>query len=139
MIDATIYDDQGTVLGCMSGTEEEIAAFTAGRTFIGGFYPRQDYYVLNGQPVRKPPSPGDNFIWSVQDQGWVFDPAVAERNARFKRTNLLKLTDWTQLPDVADTIRQAWGTYRQALRDVSDQSGFPQTIVWPEPPYPLDY
>lgn len=51
----------------------------------------------------------------------------AERNAR------LAACDWTQLPD-APVDRAAWATYRQALRDISDQPGFPWEINWPTEP-----
>jgi hypothetical protein len=44
---------------------------------------------------------------------------------RFARNGLLIASDWTQLPD-ANCDRQAWATYRQALRD------FPAT--WTEGP-----
>lgn len=51
----------------------------------------------------------------------------AERNAR------LTACDWTQLPDApADTA--AWAAYRQALRDVTAQVGFPWDVTWPTPP-----
>lgn len=53
--------------------------------------------------------------------------------ARLVRDQHLRNTDWTQLPDCA-LDKQAWATYRQALRDVPSQSGFPDNIVWPVPP-----
>jgi hypothetical protein len=46
----------------------------------------------------------------------------------------LKESDWTQLPDVNLPNLQEWVTYRQALRDITKQSTFPQTVVWPVPP-----
>lgn len=54
-----------------------------------------------------------------------------ERN---HRNALLATTDWTQLPDVPEAIRDAYTAYRQALRDVPAQEGFPNDIVWPELP-----
>jgi hypothetical protein len=54
--------------------------------------------------------------------------------ARARRDELLASTDWTQLPDVPAATRQAWAGYRQALRDLTAQRGFPDQIVWPEPP-----
>ena len=50
-----------------------------------------------------------------------------DRNAR------LAACDWTQLPD-APVDAAAWATYRQELRDVSGQVGFPWKVVWPELP-----
>jgi hypothetical protein len=54
----------------------------------------------------------------------------AERDAR------LAACDWTQLPDAPldDAARAAWAEYRQALRDVPGQPGFPGAVQWPAPP-----
>jgi hypothetical protein len=54
--------------------------------------------------------------------------------AKTKRNRLLYESDWTQLPDVTLSNKAAWATYRQALRDISKQSGFPENIIWPTPP-----
>ena len=51
---------------------------------------------------------------------------------RAERNKLLVESDWTQLPD-APVDAAAWATYRQALRDITDQAN-PFTIVWPESP-----
>jgi len=54
-------------------------------------------------------------------------------NARNQRDTLLTQTDWTQVAD-APVDKAAWAAYRQALRDVPQQIGFPTTITWPEKP-----
>ena len=51
----------------------------------------------------------------------------SERNAK------LAETDWTQLVD-SPVDHAAWFEYRQALRDITAQEGFPWTIDWPERP-----
>ena len=56
-----------------------------------------------------------------------------ELNARARRNDKLKDTDWTQLPD-APVDSAAWATYRQALRDLTSQAGFPDAITWPTVP-----
>ena len=53
---------------------------------------------------------------------------------RNKRNILLSASDWTQLPDVPDATKQKWAEYRQALRDVTDQPNFPQSVTWPTKP-----
>lgn len=65
--------------------------------------------------------------------------AIAAKDAeqakavRQQRTDKLKDSDWTQLADSpADDL--AWATYRQALRDITSQAGFPWTINWPVAP-----
>lgn len=62
--------------------------------------------------------------------------AEAQRPAaeRSHRDGRLKETDWTQLPDVPEAIRNAYTAYRQALRDVPEQEGFPDNIIWPTKP-----
>ena len=49
------------------------------------------------------------------------------------RNELLSACDWTQLPD-SPADHEAWAAYRQALRDVPAQEGFPWDVVWPEMP-----
>ena len=54
-------------------------------------------------------------------------------NVRRNRTEKLKDSDWTQIAD-STADKAVWATYRQALRDITAQSGFPWTITWPESP-----
>lgn len=62
-------------------------------------------------------------------------PSLEElsEEARITRNNLLTKSDWTQLPD-APVDKDVWATYRQQLRDITLQSGFPENIIWPDPP-----
>jgi hypothetical protein len=52
---------------------------------------------------------------------------------RQQRTEKLKDSDWTQVAD-SPVDQAAWATYRQALRDITAQEGFPWDIEWPEQP-----
>lgn len=52
---------------------------------------------------------------------------------RAKRDLLLSQSDWTQVAD-APVDKIAWATYRQELRDISAQTGFPWAVVWPTQP-----
>jgi hypothetical protein len=52
-------------------------------------------------------------------------------SVRNQRDLLLAATDWTQLPDVPQAIKDKWVTHRKALRDVPQQAGFPFNVVWP--------
>ena len=60
------------------------------------------------------------------------DNAALEATERSTRDDLLKATDHYGLSDV--TMTDAMTAYRQALRDVPQQEGFPQTITWPTKP-----
>lgn len=52
---------------------------------------------------------------------------------RAERNRKLTASDWTQVDD-APVDKAAWATYRQALRDVPLQSGFPWDVNWPTEP-----
>ena len=56
--------------------------------------------------------------------------ASAAAYARTTRNTLLSKTDWSGNSDV--TMSSGMATYRQALRNVPNQAGFPETISWPE-------
>lgn len=53
--------------------------------------------------------------------------------ARSERDILLSASDWTQVAD-APVDQAAWATYRQSLRDIPQQAGFPSNIMWPSKP-----
>ena len=50
---------------------------------------------------------------------------------RAKRDALIKETDFYMLPDYPNAPHGI-AEYRQALRDITDQPGFPHSIQWPE-------
>ena len=56
----------------------------------------------------------------------------AAADARDKRNGLLAATDWTANSDVTMTTEMT--AYRQALRDLPAQAGWPTTINWPTAP-----
>ena len=67
--------------------------------------------------------------WTVEN----LPEGSAADNVRGYRKKLLDQTDYTQLADApGDTA--AWATYRQALRDIPAQDGFPFTVTWPTEP-----
>jgi hypothetical protein len=55
------------------------------------------------------------------------------KSVREQRSTKLKDSDWTQVAD-APVDKSVWATYRQALRDVPNQSGFPWEVTWPTQP-----
>jgi len=103
--------------------------------------------------VEAPPYVYDQYIYKlanpVQIDGawkaeWVVDAAATQEDIAYKsskeakqvretRNLLLSQCDWTQLPDSL-VNKGAWAAYRQALRDLSTQAGFPWQITWPTQP-----
>lgn len=67
--------------------------------------------------------------WEVSHTVQNMEQATAGANVRSKRDSLLQQTDWMALSDVtmSDTIT----AYRQALRDIPSQAGFPFSVTWP--------
>jgi hypothetical protein len=59
--------------------------------------------------------------------------AEQAKSVRQQRGEKLKDSDWTQVAD-STADKALWATYRQALRDVTSQAGFPWTIEWPVAP-----
>lgn len=55
------------------------------------------------------------------------------KSVREQRNQKLKDSDWTQVAD-APVDQATWATYRQALRDVPSQAGFPWDVQWPVEP-----
>ena len=55
---------------------------------------------------------------------------------RAERDKLIASCDWMAIKafEGGTTVSTEWATYRQALRDVSAQAGFPNDITWPEKP-----
>lgn len=58
--------------------------------------------------------------------------ARAADEVREQRDVLLAQTDWWVMPD--RTATQAQLDYRQALRDITAQAGFPNDVTWPTKP-----
>jgi hypothetical protein len=94
--------------------------------------------AVSDSPLESNWVPGEDAAMGDLYQDGQFVPAPpdteAEANAaRAQRNALLAASDWTQLADApADDL--AWAVYRQELRDVPDQPGFPSIIVWPVQP-----
>jgi hypothetical protein len=59
--------------------------------------------------------------------------AEQAKSVRASRDEKLKDCDWTQVAD-APVDKAVWATYRQALRDITTQTGFPWSIDWPTNP-----
>lgn len=55
------------------------------------------------------------------------------KTVRAERNRLLAESDWTQVAD-APVDKEAWATYRQELRDITAQEGFPSNVTYPTKP-----
>ena len=55
-------------------------------------------------------------------------------NLRVERNKLLVESDWTQLPDIPESTKNAWQSYRQGLRDITETYSSLDDVVWPDKP-----
>jgi hypothetical protein len=88
--------------------------------------------VVNGEVVNLTPEEEAE----IDAQEAAYAAGANARKAveiREKRNSKLSKCDWTQVAD-APVDKTAWATYRQALRDITTQSGFPWEITWPTQP-----
>jgi hypothetical protein len=75
-------------------------------------------------------------VWQVVDktvEDLSSETSAKAEEVRSERNRLLSESDWTQVLD-APVDQQAWLTYRHALREVPQQSGFPWEVEWPTLP-----
>ena len=84
-------------------------------------------------PVPPQPSPYHQFDYVVGQ--WELDIDLVWAAVRRERDDRLARTDWVVLraADQGTPVPPEWLAYRQALRDVTDQSD-PLNIIWPTPP-----
>jgi hypothetical protein len=75
-------------------------------------------------------------VWEVSDatESEIQERIADKANAiRAERDAKLVESDWTQVLDAA-VDQASWAAYRQSLRDIPQQDGFPTLVVWPEKP-----
>ena len=92
------------------------------------------HYVKNGVCLRKGSAPSELHEFDTLQRAWVINNELAANAIKLERNTRLKQSDWTQLPDVPLATKEAWAVYRQALRDITNQPGFPLSVIWPEQP-----
>ena len=72
-------------------------------------------------------------VVDMEQEAIAAKDAEQAKSVRDQRNTKLKDSDWTQVAD-APVDKAAWATYRQALRNITTQEGFPWTIDWPVNP-----
>lgn len=97
--------------------------------------------LLDGEVIRRPLQPSRYHLFDKGLFDWVPAPNIDEiiaAECRSKRDRLLAESDWTDTASAQSRLGvalfSAWATYRQALRDISLQPGFPLDVIWPDPP-----
>jgi hypothetical protein len=116
---------------------------------VDGLYPEgQDLenYIMSFKPIVPTEEPkvvarnADYISSRVQEITKLSSKVIeAKKEAIQKRAMMLYESDWTQLPDAQETLddeeKIRWKQYRQDLRDITKQPGWPLNIVWPKQPF----
>jgi hypothetical protein len=100
--------------------------------------------------TRPTPSEYDTLAWRLIDDefvnvngAWMLPYKLealpleqAQQNIRSRRDSLLADTDWLVIKayERSENIPAEWELYRQALRDITEQTGFPYEVQWPTKP-----
>ena len=74
--------------------------------------------------------------WAYSDGVFSIPASLDEQKAksvRGQRDSLLADSDWTQVTD-STANKEVWSIYRQELRDITSQEGFPHEVTWPQRP-----
>ena len=106
---------------------------------------RQGVEEINGQwftkyvvgPIFTDYTDEEGVVHSAEEQEAAYKTRIDEQfaeNVRTQRNKLLEETDWTQSRDISLINDDDWVLYRQALRDITSQEGFPHEVIWPTKP-----
>ena len=129
----TIYKASGKIdriISCIN-IEDQLKS---DEFYIDGFADDLTQYIDNGQVVDIPAKPNQFAEFDYKTKTWINNYQLADAIAKQQRQTLLIESDWTQLPDVSISTKESWAVYRQALRDITSQSGYPYNVVWPTKP-----
>ena len=101
--------------------------------------PTYDSKLQNAVQETQPSYVGSEWVigWSVvpkTQEELAEQEASQVHNVRQQRNRMLSSSDWTQASDSPKFQNTEWLAYRQALRDVTSQSGFPWNVQWPNKP-----
>lgn len=140
MSNITVYDkNSGYILRGLSIPDNMIEQqLTDSEDFIEGLYSGDLFYidVAAKTPIAISEKPNNYSILDWTTKQWINDIDILKRAINLKRLQLLQQSDWTDTVSAQTRLNNyaEWQAYRQALRDITSQSGYPENIVWPEQP-----
>jgi hypothetical protein len=140
MIQATIYDDQGRVIGCFTASSHDmLMPNLESHNWIEGSVP-PNHYIVNGQAVAMPPCPDTadlKHCWDYDHHVWIIDVDATQKHIRQQRNQLLQVVDQVNpvwYASLDSEQQQQLQQYRQLLLAVPQQPGFPESVEWPAKP-----
>jgi hypothetical protein len=136
----SIYNKEtGRIISNIQTSQDISERIGVDQALIEGTYLSSEYYIDNGQPVELPQKPNSHYQeFDYVTKQWTTNSQLAKKEILSKRLQLLITTDWTDTLSaktrLGDTLYNQWQTYRQELRDITNQPGYPLNVVWPTQP-----
>lgn len=129
-----VYLDNGCIT--KTGLCSEKDFYLQGKNVIEGNADDSCQYIENGQVVDMPAKPDGEAYFDFDSKQWEPDFAQQSSLVKNQRDQLLSQSDWTQIPNnpLTPAKQQEWAVYRQELRDITSQSGYPFNVIWPVQP-----
>lgn len=136
---AIIYNNIGKILRIIDGPPDYLIIQKQENEFIlfGDADDSNQYINVESAELRDiPPKPTEysEFNWDIKE--WESNFSILQQQIDIKRITLLQQSDWTDTASAQTRLTnyEEWQTYRQALRDIPTQSGYPENVIWPEQP-----
>ena len=133
-----IYDQKGKILQTIEISnpiiESEYDPSPNFKISVNRRYRNDEHWVVKGVITPLPAKPNPYADFDFDQQMWVNDSTSTAAAIRFERDKKLAESDWTQGRDVPQTVSDLWAEYRQKLRDLPQQAGFPTNVEWPTTP-----
>lgn len=150
----SVFDDDGLFIGMtISGSADFVQLNTPpGCHVVLGEHDRSrfrvrwtcdDFGTLQpGVVLYRPPPPDDTDLvaWAWDESAWMWRPmptaAAVAIDMGAERDRRLSATDWVVARAIerGEPVPRAWVIYREALRNLSDQPGWPTSVEWPSSP-----
>lgn len=139
MINLIYYNETGEIVQTFGVPEFAIDAYEPpeGLTKLIIDIPigENTHYIVDGVLTELPIRPDVNYKFNYTDKVWEVDIALTEGIVRDRRNELLQAADILifKAEDLGQDVTALRG-YRQALRDITLQEGFPLAVNWPQAP-----
>jgi hypothetical protein len=137
----TIYDDQGKIISTYGSSDlNQVEEYLADKNYVEGLYSSEYYYISDGQPITKPTNPSTNTLvynFNYTTKEWDLDKDKTEHKIKYVRSILFEAVDKVNplwYVSMSEQQKTELAAYRQALLDITKQSEYPLSIVWPVKP-----
>lgn len=129
-----LYSDNGQIL--RTGVCADNDFNLQGQNVIEGNANDSTQYIQDNKIINMPPKPDGAAYFDYGIKQWILDYPAQEQIIKKQRDYLLYQSDWTQIQNnpLTPEKQEEWAIYRQQLRDITEQAGYPFDVVWPTKP-----